>query len=37
MERGVKRMVSPKGGKGGFWEPMFVTKEGTECNEKMII
>jgi len=37
MERGVKRMVSPKGEKGGVREPIFVTKEGTGCNEKMII
>jgi hypothetical protein len=37
MERGVKRMVSPKGGKGGFREPIFVTKEETGCNEKMIV
>jgi hypothetical protein len=27
METGVKRMVSPKGGKGGFREPIFVSEE----------
>jgi hypothetical protein len=37
MERGVKRIVSPKGGKGGFREPIFVNEEEPGCSENVII
>jgi hypothetical protein len=37
METGVKRMVSLKGGKGGFREPIFVDEEETGCSENVII
>ncbi len=37
METGVKRMVSPKGGKEGFREPIFVNEEATGCSENRVI